>query len=1008
MSDYQVSPIPYVHKECELKLGLGLGLGLGFGAGSALRTMPLGLNLALIQAYGGRPFANVLHGTGRWQRLSGGGAYTQDKGLLNATVSTDRFRLYLFDGNAESGWINGTYTVRNPDGLKIGFGNFDNSLVYQAFTTSTSFTVNLSPSGGNGVYLFVEGSVTNTLGNLQVIMPGHTTSYDAGNVFTSDFLAFITACKPSTIRFMDWNHASHTLETDWADRPDVTTPLTTRSFAVADAGTLDGGAIASYESMFDLCSRVGANPWICIPPRASNDWVTGFANFAASRIPAGKKLYLELGNETWNGAPPWINGVMWITYLNHTKRVGVHNGSGQFALTAHGFVEDQNVRGFWTKNNASASVNYAANNNSNLYSGAVDLYVHVVDANNFTLKTSAGGAAATFSSDLVDIIFFDPDEAGKSTNVDTNHAQRCIEIWDIVDPIIGASNIKHICATQAANAGKTTTRMAYPGMSSRVDAVAVAPYFTGNFWMGRIATASGTLTPAVWSNLTNSAWYIGVYATGSTPTISDVINGTGTGYVGKTASTTYTTTNTWLTVGAGLSAISVVNGTTYDVHFVWEDTSGDRFRNYLTVTASASVTNTYLTDLPRNIRMRTEANIKYTRTGTYPQHYAASGGKPIICYETALGMSSTSAPAELETIMSTFYEDAEAGECIKNSLGIIASSGISEGCYYSDARPRISFALANFYTDTTDPKYTAYTSLNGFVTKGSGYLTIPDQTAVGGQSAPGAYPTVLCTFPNSSLTYYIYSGNDNGCYDISGNTLRIINGNGTPWTDPQARYVKVYATNGHDSYIFRVNANSGNWVTPNAVVDIDYQYDRAYINGVTYDSIAAAVSAGALTVDGTHSYVTLGASLGTSYTLAAKGLCSAAQAGAGMVALLDDGNDGTANDEAVRLWFSAGTPSQSWTANIFHLGVTSLNIQTGTTSAGAAFRMAARCKTSSGVFYYNGVSQGTSGSVVLPTGINTLNIGDRWAKDTPFNGTIYRVAVIDADLNDTQVGAIFA
>lgn len=984
------------------------------GDGTGNTKMPLGINLTLPRTYGARAFANVLYQTGSWQRYSGSGSWTQDKGTIAASVSTDQFRLYLFDGNGNTGWVNGTYRVFNPDGCKIAIGTFSTPTGYQTWTTSTQFDVNITPTGGNGVYLFAEGSVTNNNGNIAIIQPGHFTSWGtrhlpngSGDIFNSQFITYLQGISPTVIRFMDWGGVSHSVETDWADRVDTYTVTPTRIHTASSTGgsePVTGASHPSYEWMIELANRIGAHPWICIPPRATDAHIASMATLIKSLLPAGKKWYCELGNEIWNGKLPWFQPTQWYQYFPHTKRVGVHNGSGAFTLTAHGFSEDQNIRAFWTRNNIAAAVS-ATGDTSRLYSGYYDLFVHVIDANTFSLKLTSGGTALSLASNLVDAIFFDPDEVGKSTNIDTNYATRLIQAWDIIDPIMGVSNVHHICATQAAFVARTTARMAVSGMSSRADSVAVAPYYNGPAWAGKIATASGSFTPTMWSNTSNTKMYVGVYATGSTPTINDVINGTGAGFVGKCASTSYTTGTSWSNGGGGLTAITVVNGTTYDVHFVWEDTSAAHFRNSTTITATASVTSTFLTDTNINQRMRMTQNYKYVRAATYPLHSAAAPGKPIICYEQGPDFQYGS-PAEVPGLfLAGFLESSDAGEAFKVANSMLANAGFGLGMFFSDAEAGKSFALSNDYYDTSDYRYVAFASLNGNAPR-SVYLSSVEQTAVGGQSAPGGYPTTLLNFADPNLTYYIYSGNDYGCYDIVGSQLRLINGNGSPWLDTNKRLLKVYATNGKDSMVFDVNANSANWWVPNSVVDVDYDNDRARIAGVSYASVADAVAAGAIVIDGTHEYVTLGSALGSSYTMAFKGTFPSAYLGTAQRMLsLDDGNDGAA-DETVQMLAASLMRVQAY---ITHLSSSTYSYSDTTDySPGSNVRVALRAEANNAIFYYNGTVKGNSTTNGMASGLTTLNLKDRWEKDRAWTGGRSRIVLVDAALTDAQVRDLLA
>ena len=447
--------------------------------------MSLGMNIGSVTSYSTRPFSNMMHCAHTdWTRVSGSGSWSWDKGEVTASVSTDRFSLKLFDGNGNVGWPSGDFTIRNPDGCKICIGTPG----VGSFTTATSFTQTISPSGSNGVYLYVEGSLTNISGPLEIIRTDHVTDYDAGNIFASEFLDWMTALAPSTIRFMDWTNASGNIETDWTDR----TSPTDVTFRRHNASNLS----VPYEVCFDLAERLGANPWICIPPRATDDYVTQYATLAASLLPTGKQLYSEIGNELWNFASAWLKNRNWMRFLTFTKYTATANvGAGTFTLASHGWSDGQALIGHMTRENYAAGVSPG----SALANGDVTSYVEVVDANTFKLKTAAppSGSYVSPVTGQVNNIFTKATESGKADDNNGNYGRRSLEMWDILDAELGAANVYRIVGSQASVASVTSGRMV-TGMSARADAVAVAPYFNGTFWGGQVQISSGTLTPSVW------------------------------------------------------------------------------------------------------------------------------------------------------------------------------------------------------------------------------------------------------------------------------------------------------------------------------------------------------------------------------------------------------------------------------------------------------------------------------------------------------------------------------
>ena len=91
------------------------------------------------------------------------------------------------------------------------------------------------------------------------------------------------------IRFMDWGSTNNSPVVTWADR---TTP--------AHCTQTGPGGVA-VEHMLALAAATGCDPWLCVPHLADDGYVTGLAGLVKAKLPAGRRVYLEYSNETWNG-----------------------------------------------------------------------------------------------------------------------------------------------------------------------------------------------------------------------------------------------------------------------------------------------------------------------------------------------------------------------------------------------------------------------------------------------------------------------------------------------------------------------------------------------------------------------------------------------------------------------------------------------------------------------------------------------------------------------------------
>ncbi len=57
----------------------------------------------------------------------------------------------------------------------------------------------------------------------------------------------------------------------------------------------------AYEHMVLLANTVGADPWLCVPHAASDDYVRRLAALVLASLRPDLTVYLEYSNEVWNG-----------------------------------------------------------------------------------------------------------------------------------------------------------------------------------------------------------------------------------------------------------------------------------------------------------------------------------------------------------------------------------------------------------------------------------------------------------------------------------------------------------------------------------------------------------------------------------------------------------------------------------------------------------------------------------------------------------------------------------
>ncbi len=88
-------------------------------------------------------------------------------------------------------------------------------------------------------------------------------------------------------RFMDWMKTNGSPIEHWSQRPTLEDATWTRRGI-------------PVEVMVDLCNRLKADAWFCIPHRADDEYVRRFAALVRDRLDPERKVWIEYSNEVWN------------------------------------------------------------------------------------------------------------------------------------------------------------------------------------------------------------------------------------------------------------------------------------------------------------------------------------------------------------------------------------------------------------------------------------------------------------------------------------------------------------------------------------------------------------------------------------------------------------------------------------------------------------------------------------------------------------------------------------
>jgi hypothetical protein len=122
--------------------------------------------------------------------------------------------------------------------------------------------------------------------NIRFILPGFEGTYEE-QPFHPEFLARWEKFK--VLRFMDMQRTNNSGQVDWSDRP---TP---------NLQTQGGEAGVALEYLIALANTLHADPWFCMPHRATDDYVRRFAQMVKSQLDPNLSVHIEYSNECWNG-----------------------------------------------------------------------------------------------------------------------------------------------------------------------------------------------------------------------------------------------------------------------------------------------------------------------------------------------------------------------------------------------------------------------------------------------------------------------------------------------------------------------------------------------------------------------------------------------------------------------------------------------------------------------------------------------------------------------------------
>lgn len=186
-------------------------------------------------------------------------------------------------------------------------------------------------------------------------------------------------------------------------------------------------------------------------------------------------------------------------------------------------------------------------------------------------------------------------------------------------------------------------------------------------------------------------------------------------------------------------------------------------------------------------------------------------------------------------------------------------------------------------------------------------------------------------------------------------------------------------------------------------LQVDYAGDRARINGQTYNSIAAAKSAGAILVDGTTEYTPIAP--GTVCAAVGSGIVTLSTTSGQVLFAADDGQDADSADNHISNFLL--------TSHVMRPTVASNGTVRLTTTSSLTYATGEACSVgisinASGTAYWKTLKDSGSSTFagMMPSGISRFCYGGRTVTNAPWRGTKKQFIFINGPVSNAELDAL--
>jgi hypothetical protein len=171
----------------------------------------------------------------------------------------------------------------------------EGSLGGNAFLENKNYYINMAGRKSNNWIDITTSVANNPVRNIRILPQ----KYGDGKSYPIFLEKYLEGLKPfHALRFMDWINTNDSGQVHWKDR-------------VTDKYYTQGGRNGtSFEYAIKLANQLHADAWVCVPHKASDDYIRKMARLWRDNLDPGLKIYIEYSNELWNWMFPQAHYVV--------------------------------------------------------------------------------------------------------------------------------------------------------------------------------------------------------------------------------------------------------------------------------------------------------------------------------------------------------------------------------------------------------------------------------------------------------------------------------------------------------------------------------------------------------------------------------------------------------------------------------------------------------------------------------------------------------------------------